>query len=404
MRSRLILSVLKDGSVTRYQQPDSRLAYVGSWTVASATAASGGSYRYIKTAGSVTVKFNGTYLAWIAKTSPAYGKAKVTLDSNDPVIVDLYSAGTVYKAKVWSTETLAAGIHTVKIEWTGAKNASATASTISVDAFDVAGTLVQAPKMIRYQQSDSRFVYSGSWKVSSVAAASGGSFRYINAPGSVTVKFNGTYLAWIAKKSPVYGKAKVTLDSNDPVTVDLYNAKEAYQQKVWTTGTLDEGIHTVKIEWTGTKNTSATASNISIDAFDVMGSPLLASAAPRYEQTDTHLAYAGIWATFSTPGASAGSYKRANTNGASVTVTFDGTYLVWVATKGTTLGKAFVSLDGKPAVSINLAASTVAYQQKVWNTGTLSSGTHTVKIWRDPANTSGKYISVDAFEVIGSLK
>jgi hypothetical protein len=40
----------------------------------------------------------------------------------------------------------------------------------------------------------------------------------------------------------------------------------------------------------------------------------------------------------------------------------------------------------------------------VWNTGTLSSGVHTVKIWWDPSNISGKYISVDAFEVIGSLK
>ena len=37
--------------------------------------------------------------------------------------------------------------------------------------------------------------------------------------------------------------------------------------------------------------------------------------------------------------ASGGSYKRANTNGTSVTVKFNGTYLAWIATKGTTLGK-----------------------------------------------------------------
>jgi hypothetical protein len=40
----------------------------------------------------------------------------------------------------------------------------------------------------------------------------------------------------------------------------------------------------------------------------------------------------------------------------------------------------------------------------VWNTGTLASGTHTVKIWWDPSNIAGKYVSVDAVEVTGSLK
>jgi SpoIID/LytB domain protein len=404
MRSRLILSVVKDGSLNRYQQPDSRLAYVGPWTATSATSASGGSFRYINAAGSVTVKFDGTYLAWIAKKSPAYGKAKVTLDSNAPVTVDLYSAGTLYQQKAWDTGPLDAGIHTVRIEWTGTKSASASAANISVDAFDVAGTLVQAPTLTRYQQPDSRLAYVGPWTATSATSASGGSFRYINAAGSVTVKFDGTYLAWIAKKSPAYGKAKVTLDSNAPVTVDLYSAGTLYQQKAWDTGPLDAGIHTVRIEWTGTKSASASAANISVDAFDVAGTLLLASATTRYEQTDSHLAYAGTWYTFSTSGASAGSYKRANAGGASVTITFDGSYLAWIATKGTTLGKAFVSLDGKAAVSINLAASKVAYQQKVWNTGTLSSGVHTVKIWWDPSNISGKYISVDAFEVIGSLK
>jgi hypothetical protein len=125
--------------------------------------------------------------------------------------------------------------------------------------------------------------------------------------------------------------------------------------------------------------------------------------ATRYQQTDSRLAYAGTWYTFSTSGASGGSYKRASANGTSVTVKFNGTYLAWIATKGTTLGKAFVSLDGGPAVGVNLASSSVAYQQNVWNTGTLASGTHTVKIWRDPSSASDKYISVDAFDVVGTL-
>ena len=135
-------------------------------------------------------------------------------------------------------------------------------------------------------------------------------------------------------------------------------------------------------------------------------SPLQAEAAgavTRFEQTDGRLAYAGSWSTFSKATASGGSYKRASANGSSVTVTFNGTSLAWIATKGTTLGKAFVSLDGGAAKSINLARSSVAYQQNVWSTGTVAAGNHTVKIWRDSSSATGKYISVDAFDVVGSL-
>ena len=123
----------------------------------------------------------------------------------------------------------------------------------------------------------------------------------------------------------------------------------------------------------------------------------------RYQQADSHLVYAGTWYTFSTSGASGGTYARADTSGASVTATFAGTYLAWIATAGTTLSKAYVSLDGKTPVSINLARTAVAYQQKVWNTGALASGKHIVKIWWDPADAAGKYISVDAFDVLGTL-
>ena len=150
-------------------------------------------------------------------------------------------------------------------------------------------------------------------------------------------------------------------------------------------------------------------SSASMDPYDsLVSAPLYNETPPpsgttRYEQTDSHIAYAGTWSTFSTNAASGGGYLRANTSGTSATITFNGTYLGWVATKGTTLSKAQVSLDGGAPVTIDLAASSVAYQQRVWNTGTLAAGTHTVKISRDTKNAAGKYISVDAVEVVGTL-
>jgi murein DD-endopeptidase MepM/ murein hydrolase activator NlpD len=289
-------------------------------------------------------------------------------------------------------------------------------TSMSSPSMDPHDSLVNAPLYneaplptgtTRYQQTDSHIAYAGSWYTFSTNAASGGSYLRAKTNGaSATISFNGTYLGWVATKGTTLSKAQVSLDGGAPVTVDLAASSVAYQQRVWNTGTLAEGPHTVKISWDA-KN--AAGEYISVDAIEVVGTLTGGSAPPpgptttRYEQTDTRLAWAGAWATFSKTGPSAGSYGRANTNGASVTVKFTGTYLSWIATVGTTLGKARVSLDGGTAQSIDLARSTVAYQQSVWNTGVLSAGTHTVKISWDTGNAAGKYISIDAFDVIGTL-
>jgi hypothetical protein len=55
-------------------------------------------------------------------------------------------------------------------------------------------------------------------------------------------------------------------------------------------------------------------------------------------------------------------------------------------------------------VTVNLAATAVAYQQLVWNTGILTAGSHTVKITWSTSNTAGKYISLDAVDLVGTLE
>ena len=129
-----------------------------------------------------------------------------------------------------------------------------------------------AAAALPHEQTDSLLTYAGAWTTTSTASASGGSFAFANSAGtSATIHFTGTGLTWIAKKSSVYGKAKVTLDGGDPVIVDLYGASVLWQQKVWDTGPLDSEAHTVKIEWTGTKRAAATGTNINIDAVTVTG-------------------------------------------------------------------------------------------------------------------------------------
>ena len=125
-----------------YQQSAPQLTYSGTWTSVTTTSASGGSFKYAKKTGSsVAVRFTGTSLAWVAKTGPQYGLAKVTVDGGTPVMADLYSATVAWKRQVWDTGTLAEGSHTVLIEWTGSPSVAGGGGDLNVDAFRVQGIL-----------------------------------------------------------------------------------------------------------------------------------------------------------------------------------------------------------------------------------------------------------------------
>jgi uncharacterized protein YkwD len=396
-------------STTRFEQDDSRLAYTGTWNNSSSTYYSGGSYAYVNGGASVTCTFSGTYLSYVTKKSPACGYVNITLDGGTPVSVDLYNGTTLYRQSVWNTGILANGTHTVKLEWAGVRRAAATACNISLDAFDITGTLdgtTGVPTTSRYQQTESRIVYAGTWGTFSTASASGSSYKRANtSTASCTVSFNGTYLAWLATKGTTLGKAYVSLDGATAQLIDLSATAVAYQQSVWNTGVVASGTHTVKIWW---YPSNVAGKYISVDAFDVAGALVtvptnVGGETSRYEQTNGHIVYGGLWSNFTKAAASGGSYKRATGSTATCTVNFNGTHLAWIATAGTTLGKAWVSLDGGTAVSINLARTAAAYQQSVWDTGTLTAGQHTVRIWWDTTNVTGKYISVDAFVVEGTL-
>ena len=206
-------------------------------------------------------------MTWIAKKSPAYGKAKVTVDGGAAKIVDLYSTSTSWKQKVWDSGALKAGPHTVVIAWTGQKTDGSTGTNINIDAIVVAGVVAGL-----VQQDNAKLVYVGTWKKTTASAASNGSFVFSDSTNaSVTLVFSGTNVVWLARTGPTYGKAKVTVDGGEAKTIDLYSAGTKSQQKVWDSGALSLGTHTVKIVRLGTKNTASNGTSINVDAFNVTG-------------------------------------------------------------------------------------------------------------------------------------
>ncbi len=256
----------------KVDQSDANILYVGNWGTYAHANHYQGAYRYATQNGAAAhIAFTGTAIDWYTYKAPECGIAQVSIDGGDPVDVDLYSAGYYYQQKVFSAKGLSNGPHTMSISFTGRKNASASNAKIGLDRFDVTGELSQA--RLKYEETDSRYVYRGSWANYGNANHSGGAYRYTNsAGGSVVFAFTGTEFSWYTGKAPDFGIARVTVDGTAPVDVDLYSAGYYYKQKVLSVGGLSAGQHIVTISWTGTKNPAATNTKVGLDYVDVYGS------------------------------------------------------------------------------------------------------------------------------------
>jgi hypothetical protein len=148
--------------------------------------------------------------------------------------------------------------------------ASPAGKYVSVDALDVIGTLTDGsapPSSTRYEQADSRIAKTGTWTNYPKPAASGASYgRSTSSGASATIYFTGTRLDWIAMKGLTTGSAKVYLDGTLKATINLAASPATYNVMVWSSGTIADGNHTVRIERVG-----GNALNVTLDAVDIWG-------------------------------------------------------------------------------------------------------------------------------------
>lgn len=260
----------------RFEQTDARIGWSGSFVTYPGSALSGGSHKRTAVAGStVTVAFKGNSLAWVGAKAPTFGRAEVSLDGTRPVTVDLYSSTWSYKRTLWSSGAVSPDTtHTVTIRVLGTRGTAATGSDVSVDAFDILGTLVQAPKppvTKRIEQTSTAARFAGTWSLKREAALSGGSYRFTRSTAaSVSFAFTGTRVKVIGKKGPSFGKMWITLDGGKAVLVDLYSSSVRYRQTLWTSPVLPLAPHSVRVRPAGTRNSRATGAYVGVDAYDVL--------------------------------------------------------------------------------------------------------------------------------------
>ena len=253
---------------TRYQQTDSHMVKVGTWSDFTKAEASGASYgRSNSSNASATIYFTGTRLDWIAMTGSTPGIVDVYLDDVWQTTIDLYSSPAHYQAVVWSSGTISDGPHKVGLR---RSDSSAAGEYITLDAVDIWGTIDPAPDPpTRYQQTDSHIVKVGTWSDFTKAEASGASYgRSSSSNASATIYFTGTRLDWIAMTGSTPGIVDVYLDDVWQTTIDLYSSPAHYQAVVWSSGTISDGPHKVGLR---RSDSSAAGEYITLDAVDIWG-------------------------------------------------------------------------------------------------------------------------------------
>jgi len=123
---------------------------------------------------------------------------------------------------------------------------------------------------VRYDQSNSAIVYSGSWSANNLPSHSGGSAALTMDAGSrATLTFVGTGISWIGYRDEWSGLAKVYLDNSLTSTVDTFGSPSTAQTVLYSVAGLPSGSHTLVIEATGTRNSKSGGSWVWVDAMDV---------------------------------------------------------------------------------------------------------------------------------------
>ncbi len=175
--------------------------------------------------------------------------------------------------------------------------------------------------------------------------------------------------------------------------MDLYAANPGTLSKAY--GSLTNKAHTVVVKVTGSKNASSTGTDVSVDAFK--------AGATTFSESDPSITY-DTWGDLKASGALGGSYRSSADAAARVTVTFTGTSIDWISSKGPSSGKASVKIDGAPMGTVDLYSPTQIWRSNV-TFGGLAPGAHTLVIQvlgQKNAASNGTKVSFDGITIHGA--
>lgn len=212
-------------------------------------------------AGWVTFEFGNP--VWVTATT----KYWLAATAGDKTVARVYR-GTTADAKVWGTN--AGG--TIPTATFGAANNAA--GPLSIYAEAVTST-TSTPVVTSINDTTvgtglNQFAYTGTWYTSTPAAAYGADNHFTNVSGaSYSVKFSGTQVKVYGEKNTSAGVMAISVDGGAETMVDTYASTRSDNTLVFTSATLANGEHTIRVRVTGTKNTASSGTYIVADRLEV---------------------------------------------------------------------------------------------------------------------------------------
>jgi hypothetical protein len=118
--------------LSRYSERSQAIAYSGTWSTMSSPAYWGGQARRSGSADArATLTFTGRSVAWVARTGPNRGVARVYVNGTRVATIDLYSATTQTQRIVWTGNWTTSASRRITIRVSG----TARRPLVDVDAF-----------------------------------------------------------------------------------------------------------------------------------------------------------------------------------------------------------------------------------------------------------------------------
>ncbi len=132
--------------------------------------------------------------------------------------------------------------------------------------------------------------------------------------------------------------------------------------------------------------------------------PALPTAGMRVEESNAAVTMSGAWTkSDSSSGWSGGSAMQATAAGATASITFIGTSIRWIGSRGRGMGIAMVSVDGMPGKAVDLfARPSDEIHTEITTISDLSAGQHTLTVTVTGTHNpqaEGNLVVLDAFDV-----
>lgn len=310
---------------------------------------------------SATVSFSGNKVELYSAKASHHGIVAVSIDNGPETMVDLYSSTRQNFVLVYGSAVLSQGTHTIKMRVTGKKNSAATGA---------------------YTILDYMKVYSGSTSsVSSVSVM----------PGAVTMELNGTSQLSKSISPSTAGNQNVNWSSSN---VSVATVSATGLVTAIGSGTATITVKTVDGGKTATASVTVNTPSNAVDfdngnrgtaanQFNFSGSGWahgVSTSDPYLNQT---LSYSNV----------ANNY---------VTVSFVGNKVEFYTSKASHHGIVAVSIDNGAEKNVDLYSASRQSFAMVYSSGTLTQGTHTIKIrvtGTKNAAATGTYAIIDYIKV-----